>query len=211
MINTLLLAAAIAIAPSPATTENLIRGDAVQGLMSRLDKGEVHLIVDPKLNGQRVVLKVVVLNLSGAPQEFGPGAVTASLGALPLVLMRREAVLAEQSGRGNQSDETAQAHAAAAMPTNGAGQTDVSGFTGGMASSTAGVPVSSMSRTQRRPDGAADARLQAVLLKPMTIAAKAADGGQIVTEKLKRGHPAEMIVAVTFAGETHHFAVQVPH
>ena len=49
------------------------------------------------------------------------------------------------------------------------------------------------------------------MLKPMTIRANGADGGQVLTDRLKRGKSSEVTVAVAFAGETHRFAFKAPH
>ncbi|HMI18845.1 MAG TPA: hypothetical protein VK533_04815 [Sphingomonas sp.] len=208
MIRTLF--AAVLIAAMPASAQDMIRGDASAGLVSKTAKAEVHLIADPALNDRRLVLKIVILNLSGAAQPFGPDAVTIAAGDAPIAIASRAALIADLSGAGSASDETAQSHATAALPTNGAGQTDVTSFTGGMNSGVAGIPNSSIDRAQRRPDAKAVAQIDAILLKPMTIRANGADGGQLLTERLKRSKTPEVTVAIAFAGETHHFAVKVP-
>ncbi|HWI85796.1 MAG TPA: hypothetical protein VNT42_05660, partial [Sphingomonas sp.] len=201
---------ALAFGAQSASGQEVVRGDAAAGLVSHRGKGEVHLVVDPELRDRRMVLKIVILNLSGAPQTFGPDAVTAAAGDANIALITREALLAEQSGAGISSDETATSHSAATLPVTGTGQTDVTSFTGGMGGGIAGVPTSSIDRSQRRSRSADTASLDAVLLKPMTIAPNRADGGQVVTEKLKRTKAQELTVAVTFAGEIHRFAVKAP-
>jgi hypothetical protein len=209
MIRNLVLAAALAVS-GPALAQDVVKGDATAGLVSKTAKAEVHLIADPALNDKRLVLKVIVLNLSGASQPLGPDAVTVTAGDAPIAIASRDSLLAEYSGSNANSSETAQAHAAASLPVNGSGQTDVTSFTGGMNSGVGGIPTSALDRTQRRPDGEAAAKLDQVLLKPMTIRANSADGGQLLTEKLRK-RPSEVTVAVAFAGETHRFAVKVPH
>jgi hypothetical protein len=208
MLKTICASAVLALVAIPVVAQNVVSGDATAGLVSKTAKAEVHLIADAALNDKRLVLKVVILNLSGTAQPFGPDAITVTAGDAPIALATRDALLAGQTGAGATSDETSQARAAAAMPTNGAGQTDVSGFTGGMGGVTAGVPQSAIDRSQRRPNAAA--ALDAVLLKPMTVRANGADGGQVLTEKLKRAKVPEVVVAVAFAGEVHRFAVKVP-
>lgn len=210
MVKSLLLALALAASIPPASAQNVVSGDAAAGLVSKTGKAEVHLIADPALNDRRLVLKLVVLNLSGSPQPFGPDAVTLTAVDKPIAIASRDALLDQFGGGGSAADETSLSHAAASLPVNGAGQTDVTGFSGSMAGGTAGIPTSSIDRTQRRPATAAAAQLDAVLLKPMTIRPNGADGGQVLTEKLKR-KPAEVKVAVTFAGETHLFAVKLGH
>ena len=202
--------AAILLAATPATAQDVIRGDASAGLVSKTAKAEVHLIADPALNDRRLVLKIVILNLSGAAQSFGPDAVSVTAGDAPIAIASRAALIADLSGTAGTSGETAQSHATAALPTNGAGQTDVTSFTGGMGSGVGGIPNSAIDRTQRQPDAKAAAQIDAILLKPMTIRANGADGGQVLTERLKRSKTSEVTVAIAFAGETHHFAVKVP-
>lgn len=203
-------AAALLLAASSPAAAEVISGDATAGLVSRTAKAEVHLIAEPALNHRRLALKIVVLNLSGAAQPFGPGAVQVTAGGLPIALASREALVADLSGNSPASDETAHAHATAALSTNAAGQTDVTGFTGGMNGGTAGVPNSSIDRVQRSANPKAAAAVDAVLLKPMVIRANSADGGQVLTEPLKRPKTPEVKVAVLFADETHLFAVKVP-
>jgi hypothetical protein len=205
------LFAVVLLAAMPASAQDVIRGDANAGLVSKTAKAEVHLIADPTLNDRRLVLKIVVLNLSGAAQPFGPDAVSITTGDAPVAIASRAALIADLAGTAGASGETAQSHATAAMPTNAAGQTDVTGFTGGMGSGVAGVPNSAIDRVQRQPDARAAAQIDAILLKPMTIRANGADGGQVLTERLKRSKTPEVTVAIAFAGETHRFAVKVPH
>jgi hypothetical protein len=203
-----LLATAI-VAMTPGAMAQDVTGDAVAGLVSRQAKGEVHLLIDPKLANGRLVLRIVVLNRSNAPAPFAPSDVhvTTPEGA-PIALVPRETLLAEQAGGGQDRAETSQAHAAPAMPVNGAGQTDVSGFTGGMGATTANVPQSAIERP--RASLPAIAALDAVLLKPIVLKPGAADGGQVVTGKLARGKVKIVKVAISFAGEEHRFQVETP-
>jgi hypothetical protein len=207
MIRTLLLAAAALAAP-PLSAQEIVSGDAAAGLVSRTARGEVHLVADPVLNDRRLVLKIVVLNLSGTPQPFAPDAVTITAGETPIALMTRDALVTERTGATISSDETAQAHTTAALPITSTGQTDVSGFTGGSVGGMGGVPTSSIDRAQRRSSNAAT--LDAVLLKPITIRPNAADGGQVITEKLRRAKTPEILVTINFAGDVHRFNVKVP-
>jgi hypothetical protein len=79
-----------------------------------------------------------------------------------------------------------------------------------MGGGVAGVPASSIDRSQRRVNTASVAALDAVLLKPMTIRPNGADGGQVMTDKLKRSKTPDVVVTVSFAGEVHKFAVKTP-
>ncbi|WP_162875485.1 hypothetical protein [Sphingomonas crusticola] len=208
MIRTLVLATAVALAAPSMPAQEIVSGDAAAGLVSRTARSEVHLVADPMLNDRRLVLKIVILNLSGAPQPFGPDAVTVTAGETPIALMTRDALVTERTGTAIASDETAQAHTTAALPITSTGQTDVSGFTGSSVGVTGGVPASSIDRAQRRPSNAA--ALDAVLLKPITIRPNAADGGQVITEKLRRAKTPEVLVTINFAGDVHRFNVKVP-
>lgn len=210
MVRKLLLAATLALAAPASLAQEAISGDAAAGLVSKTAKAEVHLIADPVLNNRRLVLKIVILNLSGTPQPFGPDEIRVTAGEVPIALASRDTLLAEMSGGAVGNGETAQAHTTAALPITHTGQPDVSGFTGGMGGGTAGIPTSTVNRAQRRPDPQAAAQLDAVLLKPITVRANGADGGQVLTEQLKRSKTPEVTVTIAFAGETHRFAVKVP-
>jgi len=210
MVRSLFLAAAVVLAAPAVLAQDVVKGDATAGLVSKSARAEVHLIADPALNDKRLVLKVVVLNLSGAPQPFGPDAVSITAGEAPITIASRDSLVAELVGGSSGAGETAQAHSGAAMTVSGTGQLDVSNYTGGASAGVAGIPPSAIDRGQRRPNAQAVAQLDQVLLRPMTIRANGADGGQLLTERLKK-RPPEVTVAIAFAGETHRFAVKVPH
>jgi hypothetical protein len=209
MVRAFVVAAMLA-APAPLFAQDVVKGDATAGLVSKTAKAEVHLIADPALNDKRLVLKIVVLNTSGSPQPFGPDAVKVSAGDAPVELASRESLIAGMAGGNAGARETTQAHAAASLPVNGSGQLDVTGFNGGMNSGMGGVPNAALDRAGRGADKQAVAQLDQVLLKPITIRANGADGGQVLTERFRK-RPPQVIVAIAFAGETHRFAVKVPH
>ena len=203
-----LLPVAIAAMAPPAMAQD-VTGDAVAGLVSRQAKGEVHLVIDPKLADGRLVLRIVVLNLGSAPAPFAPTDIrVATPEGAPIALVPRETLLAEQAGGGPGRAETSVAHAAPAMPVNGAGQTDVSGFTGGMGATTASVPQSAIERPHA--SSPAIAALDAVLLKPIVLKPGAADGGQVVTTRLPHGKTHMVTVIIGFAGEEHRFQLEAP-
>lgn len=205
------LVTALAVAPAALGQQAPVQGDAVAGLVSRQAKGEVHVVSDSTLADGRLVLRIVVLNRGTETAPFGPGDVSvATSDGAPVPLVPRETLLAEVGGTsgGRSAGETSQAHSTASLAINGQGQTDVSSFTGSMSVNTAGVPQSTIDRAQRG-DANRSAALDAVLLKPMTLRPGAADGGQVVTTKLKRGK-GPLIVTVVFAGETHRFEIVVP-
>jgi len=207
----------LAIAASIALFQSApVQGDATVGLVSQQAKGEVHLVSDPALNEGRLVLRVVILNRGAEAAPFGPADIgIATADGTRVALVPRETLLSEQAGvpGARSTGETSQAHATASLATNGQGQTDVTSYTGAMSVNTAGVPQSTIDRAQRSGgdarSSAAWKALDAVLLKPMTLRPGAADGGQVVTTKLKRGK-GPLTVTVSFAGETHRFEVTVP-
>jgi hypothetical protein len=207
------LAAIALFAASPAFAEQTVTGDATAGLVSTQAHGEVHVVSDPQLTDGRLVLRVVILNRGSEAAPFGPADISVATADGPVALVPRETLLAEQTGApsGRSSGETSQAHSTAALATNGQGQTDVTSYTGAMSVTTAGVPQSTLDHAQRSDPSTSAAwkALDAVLLKPMTIPAGSADGGQVVTTRLKRGK-GPLIVTVSFAGETHRFEVAVP-
>jgi hypothetical protein len=160
------------------------------------------------------VLKIVILNRGTEVAAFGPADVSAALpDGTAVAFVPRETLLGEQAGvpSGRSAGETNQAHSTATLAINGQGQTDVTSYTGAMSVNTAGVPQSTIDRAQRSDaqSSAAWKALDAVLLKPMTLQPGGADGGQVVTTKLKRGK-GPLIVTVSFAGETHRFEIAVP-
>ncbi len=217
MIAALMLGCAVqAVAQQPAPTMvAVVHGDAGAELVSRRAIGEVHVVADPALSSGRLVLRIVVLNRGTAPVSFGPGDVsvaTADGTAVPLV--PRATLLAEQGGGGpgSATEDTSQGHAAAALAVNGAGQADVTGFTGGSGMTMGGVPQGTIDRSKRRDPKAeaAVAALDAVLLKPITLKPGAADGGQVVTTKLRRGKAASVTATILVGGEEHRFEIAVP-
>ena len=203
----LLPAAIVALAP-PAMAQE-VTGDAVAGLVSRQAKGEVHLSIDPKLADGRLVLRIVVVNRSGAVANFAPGDVkVTSPEGVVIALVPRAELLAEQAGGGQAGVETSQAYAGPQMPVTPSGQADVSVFTGTANGATAGIPQAVLARNGK--PNAATAALDSVLLKPIILRPGAVDGGQVVTTKLKRGKTPNVTVWVAFAGEDHRFQVAVP-
>jgi hypothetical protein len=130
----------------------------------------------------------------------------------------REALLDEAAGAppGSSDAQVSGGYSTAALATNGAGQTDVSSYTGSMSTVTANrVPMDTIARAdaqKSRPLTGAAAELDKVLLKPLAIAPGGLDGGQVVTQKLKFRGKAERAIDVTveFAGDAHHFHLIAP-
>lgn len=211
MYRSIAFASACALAAPALAQTATVSGDAVKGLVSAGSKGEVHLLTDPSLLNRRLVLKVVVVNLSGAAAPFAPTDVAiATPDGSPIAQATRDAILGRPGGKGG-AYETSEAHSAAAMPMSPNGQMDVSNYTGGMGGSMGGVPSSQLDRSQQdAAGGAAAAQLDAALLKPMTIPPRGADGGQVITDVIRRSKVPQVSVTVTFAGEPHRFLVDVP-
>lgn len=199
-----LLATAVPLQASPP----LVTGDAVAGLVSTSPSAEVHLLSDPALNNKRLVLKLVVVNRSSQPQPLDPGSVTVKAGDDVIPLASRDELV---GGAPDASDnrETAQGHANPSLPVTTSGQTDVSGFTGGMGAQVGGVPVDRVGRASKA-DPKLAAAIDAVLLKSIILAPGKADGGQLLTRQFKGKTPKTVEVDVRFAGEVHRFEVAVP-
>jgi hypothetical protein len=103
---------------------------------------------------------------------------------------------------------------APAMNTNFAGQKDVSGFTGGMASGSVAQPAGKRTRKSADTAGAEKqiAALQAGILADTSIAPGQVAAGQLVSEKIKFRNKRErgLVVTVTVAGEAHSFTFDAP-
>jgi len=201
--------------PGPGPGPEPVTGNAATdaGLVSRGTAGEVRLLTDAGLNDGRAAIRLLVTNRGTVPQPFGPDAVAVSADGRPVALATRAGLLGLEQGRESTLRETAQGRATAALPVNSAGQTDVGGYTGGMGGNMGGVPGDSVGRAGRARGKAVDpayaAQLDAVLLKPATVAPGAATSGQLFTDKLKR-RARQLDVTVTFAGEAHRFRIDAP-
>jgi hypothetical protein len=203
-----LLPVAIVAMALPAMAQE-VTGDAVAGLVSRQAKGEVHLSIDPKLADGRLVLRIVVVNRSGAVANFAPGDVkVTSPEGVVIALVPRAELLAEQASSGQAGVETSQAYAGAAVPIVPGGQANITTFTGAANGGTAGIPQAVLARSGK--PSPATVALDAVLLKPVVLKPGAVDGGQVVTTKLRRSKTPNVTVWVAFAGEDHRFQVAVP-
>lgn len=201
------LAYLAALVPAAALAQAPIAEAPGPERVSAQPAGEVHLVVDPALSDKRLSMRIVVLNRSTQPHPFGPEAIAVTVAGKPLKIASRAALL------GASEDDTLvnanRAPAGAAMPTNGAGQTDVSGFNGGMGMATGGIPNDRVNRAPRKEDPQLAAALDAALLRSATVAPGKTAAGQVFSDRL-RGRAKQVEIDVSFAGEHHRFAVEVP-
>jgi hypothetical protein len=192
----------------------------LEGLTSTKEHGVVELQSDPTLSQGRLVLKVVAFNRTTAPSSFGPDDVkvfTAAGQAVPLMTLEQlvQQTRAAASGDARSTVDTFGTSGPTILH-DAAGRPDVGNFTGGN-----GAMAGSVSSRARRPDaGTVDdpkvqqqiAALSAAILQPSTIAASAAVGGQVVTQKIKFGPKEERALRVTVElnGEQHVFEFAAP-
>lgn len=195
-------------------------------LSSTKDRGVVSIAPDPVLSQGRLVLKVVAFNRTREPAAFSDAdvkIVTAAgkpVGLVPLDQLIAEVTKASggskrraSSGDHNPADYS---HPQISAGQSGAGEPDVSGYTGA-SNPTSGV-VSA--HTEVGESGsAADAQqneqvnaLRAGILHSMIIPSATALGGQVVSEKLKfaRKEERSLRVTVEFNGEQHEFTLVPP-
>lgn len=187
----------------------------VAGLSSSKDKGMVSVVADPALSDGRLILKVVAYNKTDQPASFSDDQVKvfkASGKAVKLISVNQ--LIAEV--KGESPDSRTERHNPAnyggrPIGQDDAGRPDVGGYTGGGAQMGGMVsPHTDTNAPVRGEDPATRAQIESLkqgILHPMTIAPSKAEGGQIVTEKLRFGRKDEraLRVTVSFNGEEHEF------
>jgi len=198
---------------------------APAALSSTKERGVVSIVPDATLSQGRLVLKVVAFNRTREPAAFGAADVkilTAAgtpVGLVPLEQLIDDVAKAPGSKRRvSTADHNPADYSHPQIPTGpgGAGEPDVSGYTGG-GNPTSGV-VSAHTNVGS-PESPADARLReqidalrAGILQSAIIPSGTAAGGQVVSEKLKFGRKEahSLRVLVEFNGEQHEFTVVPP-
>ena len=194
-------------------------------LSSTKDRGVVSIVPAPALSQGRLVLKVVAFNRTRAPAAFSDADVKIVTAAgKPVALVPIDQLIAEVTKASGSKRRLASSdhnpadysHPQMATGTSGAGEPDVSGYTG------ANNPTSGVvsSHTDVGDSGSpADGRqneqvtaLRAGILHQMIIPSATAAGGQVVSEKLKftRKEERSLHVTVEFNGEQHEFTVVPP-
>lgn len=214
-IAALLLAFAIASAAADAPT----------ALTSTKDRGVVSLQPDPMLSYGRLVLKVVAFNRTRDIASFGTEDVeiyTAAgqrVGLITLDQLVAEARGARPAERSRGVEHNPSHYGGPEIRTNSSGQPSVDSYTGSQAPVGGVISPHTNTAAAARDGGKEDpaveqqvSALQAAILHPVTIASGSAEGGQIVTEKLKfrRKDDRTLRVVVEFNGEKHEFSVPTP-
>lgn len=220
--------AALIVALVAAGTASAAADDtATQPPSSTKDRGVVSISLDPALSQGRVVMKVVAFNRTREPAAFSDADVKIFTAAgKPMALVPLERLIEEVSGSSSprrpvSADHSPTDYAHRPIPTTGgAGEPDLSGYTGA-GNPTSGV-VSTHTQVDTRPAGKTSvpdaatqqqiASLKAGILQSLIIPSAQAAGGQVVSEPLKlaRKESRELRVTVDFNGEQHEFHVLAP-
>jgi hypothetical protein len=192
---------------------------------STKDRGVVSIVPDAALSQGRLVLKIVAFNRTREPAAFGDADVKIVTAAgKPVGLVPLDQLIAEVSpGSGSKRRRSSGDHNPAdyshppiAPGQSGAGEPDVSGYTGA-SNPTGGVisahtDVGANASAAEGRDNEQVAALRAGILHSMIIPSATALGGQVVSEKLKfsRKEERSLRVHVDFNGEQHEFVVVPP-
>lgn len=209
------LAALLAIT-APAAAQDIAPVDGKPGtdIVSAGTIGDVHVVAETTLAKGRLVLHVVAVNRGKASAPFGPENVSlAAADGSAIALLPRDRLLAEAGAPGPVvgSSTASSGYAAPTLSTNGAGQLDTTGYTGGMgAVSASGVPQDTLDRSRAAPPKVDVAELDEVLLKQVDVKPGAVEGGQVVSDKLKLRGDRIVVVTVNFAGERHIVRLPAP-
>jgi hypothetical protein len=199
----------------PAAAQDVAPVDGKPGtdIVSAGTIGDVHVVAETTLAKGRFVLHVVAVNRGKANAPFGPENIAlAAADGTAIALLPRDRLLAEAGAPGPVAGSTASSgYAAPTLSTNGAGQLDTTGYTGGMGSvSASGVPQDTLDRARAAPAKVDVAKLDEVLLKQVEVKPGAVEGGQVVSDKLKLRGDRIVVVTVNFAGERHIVRLPAP-
>lgn len=209
------LAALLAITV-PAAAQDVAPVDGKPGtdIVSAGTIGDVHVVAETTLAKGRLVLHVVAVNRGKASAPFGPENVSlAAADGGAIALLPRDRLLAEAGAAAPVvgSSTASSGYAAPTLSTNGAGQLDTTGYTGGMGGvSAGGVPQDTLDRSRASPAKVDVAKLDEVLLKQAEVKAGAVEGGQVVSDKLKLRGDRIVVITVNFAGERHIVRLPAP-
>lgn len=190
--------------------------DVTTGITSTKTASAVSVSADPALSDGRLVLRIAAQNRTQAPVAFGPASVHIATAAGDVIAIRPLSALIAETRAAAGMDDTGLVPGVTEAPailTNNSGQKDVSGFTGGMATT---VAQPARKRKPRPADvTAAEAQIAALkagILADTMIAPGQLAAGQLVTEKIKFRNRRErgLVVTVTLAGEEHNFKFDAP-
>lgn len=208
--------AALLVIAAPVAAQDVAPADGKPGtdIVSAGTIGDIHVVAETTLAKGRLVLHVVAVNRGKASAPFGPeNIVLAAADGSAIALLPRDRLLAEAGAPGPVagSSTASSGYAAPTMSTNGAGQLDTTGYTGGMGSvSASGVPQDTLDRARAAPAKVDVAKLDEVLLKQVEVKPGAVEGGQVVSDKLKLRGDRIVVVTVNFAGERHIVRLPAP-
>jgi hypothetical protein len=190
---------------------------------SKLAHSSVSVAVEPQLNDGRLVIKMAAMNGTAAPVPFGPGSVSVStVAGQPIALSSLQKLVNDVRVSAGMKPEsgphvtaTGGAYAAPQMQVNGAGQPDVSNYTGGSAIGSEEIirqSQGSKPSIDRKSADAQIAMLKQAILQDTTIAPGQIAVGQIVSEKLKfkKGEDRTLHLVVHIGGDTHPFTIAAP-
>lgn len=191
---------------------------------SKADHSTVSLAVEPKLDDDRLVIKLAAENRTKAPVPFGPADVTiAQLNGQPIAFMSLQQLTEDiRLAAGMKSEVAAPSsntYATQAMSTDAMGHLDVSNFHGSM-----GVSGDQIVRDTRRatapskptlskPEAAQQiALLKQAILQDSTVAPGKIAVGELVSSPLKlaKGEDRTLHIWVKIAGDEHTFTIAAP-
>ena len=214
-----ILAALPASAAAQATAE-----PKVTLAESAKPNSNVSIAVEPALSDGRLIVKIAVQNRSAAPVAFGPGNVAIAkakgeaIAVTPLARLIDEVNVAAGAPAAS-AHASGSAYSAPIMPVNSEGQTDVSGYTGGMAV----APDENVRRSRQSRPGSQPAitreeadkqigALKAAILQDQTLQPRQIAAGQIVSEPLNFGKGESRLIHlwVRVAGDEHSFTLAAP-
>ena len=220
----LLICGAMLAAPVTPASAQAPAAPKVTLAESAKPNSNVSIAVEPALSDGRLIVKVAVQNRSAAPVAFGPGNVAiakAKGGAIAVTPLSKliDEVNVAAGAPASGAHASGSAYSAPIMPVNSEGQTDVSGYTGGMAV----APDENVRRSRQRRPGRepaitreeADKQigvLKAAILQDQMLQPKEIAAGQIVSEPLKFGKSESRLIHlwVRVAGDEHSFTVAAP-
>jgi len=218
------IAAACAALGAAATANAADPGAAAAAapMTSTKTQGEVSILVEPRLAGGELILKVVALNRSQQPAAFGPEDIevsTADGKAVPVMsldaLIAQAKADAETAGTVRPGSYNSSYTSGPATTRNQFGQPDVHNFSGNSAPLGGQInPEAPVEGTQS--DGAAVepqiASLKAAILQDIAIPPGEVKGGEVVAGPI-RFHWREkhtLRIEVRFNGERHEFELPAP-
>lgn len=194
--------------------------DAPAPIVSNGPVSNVSFSADAKLSDGRLVVRLAAQNLGTAPVSFGPANVRVTLAGKPVALVPLARLIDDVRvanglpAEGSATNVEMVRQAAPPVMTNNSGQKDVTGFTGGTAT-TAAAPVNTRRAVRVKPEAAAAAEaqiagLKAAILTDRSIAPREVAAGQLVTEKLKlKGKDRTVVVTVAIGDDTHSFTLDL--